>query len=133
MASEVLAECKEKKRPLRNGRPREFIDVKKLIRLGIAAAIGATIMGLSFIGNAAAFALGYSNLGSRSLSVALWPLVIFIPLFDRLGFESIWFPHPFAFLASFAIAISVYSLAAYCVLWLVAKARSSLSRKHPLS
>jgi len=112
---------------------REFIDVKKLIRLGIAAAIGGTIMGLSFIGNAAAFALGYSNLGTRSLSVALWPLIIFAPLFDRLGFESIWIPHPFALLASLAFATTVYSLAAYCVLWVVAKARSTISRKHPLS
>ncbi|MEA2203465.1 MAG: hypothetical protein QOE77_241 [Blastocatellia bacterium] len=81
-------------------------------------------MSLCLVGDAVAFALGYPNLGNCLQVVSFWPQRIFVPLFSRLGFESTWFPHPFAFLASFAFAISLYSFLAYCVLWLVAKARS---------
>jgi hypothetical protein len=97
--------------------------MRRARRAAVSAAFGLVFTFLPLFGNLVAFYLGYPNFGTRILILPFWPLVIFVPIFNHLGFDSYWFPHPFALLAALGFALVLYSLLVYGVLGLFAKRR----------
>ena len=92
-------------------------------RAGISAGVGAAVMVLPLIVENTAISLGYPNLSNWLIIVPLWPLAVFVPFFNRLGFTSAWIPHPIALFTSLVFAILLYSLLAYGALSLLARMR----------
>jgi len=86
-----------------------------------AAAVGVCVAYLPLYGSRLALAAGFDDLSSFFFSITFWSLGIFVRLLNAVGLESVWMPHPLAFIASSGFAGVFYTLSAYAALRLWAK------------